>query len=175
VQVYVSAPSPVVRRPVRELRAFDKVVLEPGRGVVVRFKLGWRDFAYFHPGRSRWTVEAVSADIQVGASSRDIRLTGTVRLPVTEPRLRITPDSVFADWLSTPAGEAVLRREMLPPPGMGHAPFLTPGSRRTMGSVPLRRMARFPGAYLDPGKLDRLAAEVNAANGAAGSPDAAVS
>ncbi|MFI7226232.1 glycoside hydrolase family 3 C-terminal domain-containing protein [Nonomuraea angiospora] len=164
VQLYVSAPSQVVRRPEHELRGFRKVALDPGQSATVRFELGWRDFAYFHPVRRSWTVEPGTAVIHVGGSSRDIRQSLLVKLDITPVRERVTPDSPLEEWVAVPGGLEVLLREMRPPAetGLARSRFLTDGSLRTMGSVPLRRLARFPGAYLDPDRLDELAAEVNA-------------
>ncbi|MFI6387433.1 glycoside hydrolase family 3 C-terminal domain-containing protein [Nonomuraea sp. NPDC050540] len=164
-QVYVAAPSHDVRRPARELRAFRKVPLEPGASTTVRFYLSFRDFAYFHPVRRRWTIDPGTATIHVGASSRDLRVAATVEMEGTKQPLpaAITPDSPLADWLAAPGGLDVLRREMRPPAetGQSHSRFLTEPALRMAGSVPVRRLARFPGAYLDPERLDKLADEVN--------------
>ncbi|MFI6298952.1 glycoside hydrolase family 3 C-terminal domain-containing protein [Nonomuraea sp. NPDC050790] len=164
-QVYVAAPSDEVRRPARELRAFRKVSLAPGASTTVRFYLAFHDFAYFHPVRRRWTVDPGAATIHVGASSRDLRVAGTVHLDGTHqpPPVAITPDSPLADWLAAPGGLDVLQREMRPPAetGLVHSRFLTEPALRMAGSVPVRRLARFPGAYLDPERLERLADEVN--------------
>jgi beta-glucosidase len=168
VQLYVSAPSATVRRPVRELRGFRKVALGPGERTTVHFDLGWRDFAYFHQERGRWVTEPGEVGIHLGASSRDIRLTAPARLEVTEARPPLTPDSPLAEWTTVPGGLDMLLREMRPPAGSGQSRsrFLTEGSLRMMGSVPLSRLARFPEAYLDPARLDELAAELNARGGA---------
>ncbi|MFI6818824.1 glycoside hydrolase family 3 C-terminal domain-containing protein [Nonomuraea sp. NPDC050328] len=164
VQVYVGAPSTQVRRPERELRAFGKVELAPGESAVVRFTLTARDFSFYHPLRRRWTLEPGTAVVHVGASSRDLRLSGEVTLTAEPPRVVLTPESPLADWAAVPGGLEVLRREMRPPAetGQPHSRFLSDSGLRMAGSVPLRRLARFPGAYLDPDKLERLAAEVNA-------------
>ncbi|MFE0145724.1 glycoside hydrolase family 3 C-terminal domain-containing protein [Nonomuraea sp. NPDC059007] len=164
-QVYVAAPGHDVRRPARELRAFRKVPLEPGASTTVRFYLAFRDFAYFHPVRRRWTIDPGTATIHVGASSRDLRVAATVAMEGTKQPLpaAITPDSPLADWLAAPGGLDVLQREMRPPAetGQSHSRFLTEPALRMAGSVPVRRLARFPGAYLDPERLDKLADEVN--------------
>ncbi|GII92463.1 glycoside hydrolase family 3 C-terminal domain-containing protein [Sinosporangium siamense] len=162
-QVYVSAPAADVRRPLRELRAFTKVTLAPGESTTVVFSLGSRDFAYFHPTRRTWTVEEGTALIFVGASSRDLRLSGEVKLEGNAPESRLTPDSSLAEWMATPGGRAVLSREMQPPAGSGLPPsrFLSDHYVKTVGSVPLSRLARIPGAYLDLTTLAALADEAN--------------
>lgn len=50
VQCYVAPSSSRLLRPRRELRAFEKVWLEPGESTTVSFELGDRAFAYWDPG-----------------------------------------------------------------------------------------------------------------------------
>jgi beta-glucosidase len=163
VQLYVGAPSRRVRRPPRELRAFAKPALEPGESTVVQFELGWRDFAYFDTTQHDWTVEPGRAVVHVGASSRDLRLSGEVDLDVAEPTITLTPDSTLADWMSVPAGRHILEREIHPPgtPAEERSRFIDPEYIKTIGSIPLSRLARFPGAKLDHTRLAEFAEEAN--------------
>ena len=78
VQIYVHHKDPSVDRPIRELKGFDKVHLEPGASATVNIELGESAFMYYHPEELRWTLEPGSYEIQVGNSSRDIKLTGVV-------------------------------------------------------------------------------------------------
>ncbi|MEN2742285.1 glycoside hydrolase family 3 C-terminal domain-containing protein [Microbacterium sp. X-17] len=88
VQLYVGDPEAEVHRPLRELRGFEKVALEPGATATVTFDLESRDFAYWDSASTRpdgrtglWRREGGAFTIEVGASSRDIRLTATIELP----------------------------------------------------------------------------------------------
>ncbi len=76
VQLYIHDPVSSLVRPVKELKGFAKVQLEPGQSKIVEFSLKQRDFAYYDPGRKSWAAEAGTYEILVGSSSRDIRLTG---------------------------------------------------------------------------------------------------
>ena len=80
VQVYVSDKESSVYRPVKELKAFDKVALEPGEKKTVSFALDKRAFAYYDVKAHNWKVESGEFDILVGASSQDIRLKATVNV-----------------------------------------------------------------------------------------------
>jgi beta-glucosidase len=80
VQVYVSDPVATVRRPPRELKAFTRVRLAPGRSETVRLHLDRRAFAFFDPSRRDWVVEAGEFEIAVGVSSRDLRASTTIEL-----------------------------------------------------------------------------------------------
>jgi beta-glucosidase len=77
-QVYVHHKDPSAERPIRELKGFDKVHLEPGASANVSIELDESAFMYYHPEELRWTLEPGSYEIQVGNSSRDIKLTGIV-------------------------------------------------------------------------------------------------
>jgi beta-glucosidase len=99
VQLYVGDPDAVVRRPVRELRGFAKVTLEPGESTRVTFELDDRDFAYWDVAASAWRLEGGEFVIEVGASSRDIRLRTSIELP-DDPKLPpLVPDE---DLLAAP-------------------------------------------------------------------------
>jgi beta-glucosidase len=88
VQLYVADKESTVIRPVKELRDFAKVDLQPGETKTVTFTLGKRAFAYYNVQLHDWHVETGEFEIMVGSSSRDIKLTksvnveSTVRVPV---------------------------------------------------------------------------------------------
>ena len=78
VQLYVAPPADGIFRPVRELRSFEKVSLEPGESKTVTMTLGRRAFAYYDTDAKNWRVDSGIYTIEVGASSRDIRLKQSV-------------------------------------------------------------------------------------------------
>jgi beta-glucosidase len=80
VQLYVGQRNCSVPRPVKELKGFAKVALEPGQTETVEFQLDSRAFQFFHPDTREWTVESGKFDILLGASSADVRLKKTIKL-----------------------------------------------------------------------------------------------
>jgi beta-glucosidase len=85
VQLYVHAlDATTVYRPDQELRAFDKVWLEPGESAVVRLRLDARAFAFWDVATQGWAIDRGRYELRVGASSRDIRSAVVVTLPGTE-------------------------------------------------------------------------------------------
>ena len=74
VQLYVHDAHSSVDRPLKELKAFQRVELSPGQSATVRFALDASAFAYYSTSEKGWKVEAGTFDLLVGASSRDIRL-----------------------------------------------------------------------------------------------------
>ena len=78
-QLYVGKRNPTVVRPLKELKGFEKVTLQPGESRQVTLSLDARSLAYFDEGSKAFTVEPGRYDVSVGASSQDIRLRGLVR------------------------------------------------------------------------------------------------
>ena len=78
VQVYVHHKEPSVGRPIRELKGFEKVELEPGAAATVNIELDESAFKYYHPEELRWVLESGGYEVQVGNSSRDIKLSEEV-------------------------------------------------------------------------------------------------
>ena len=78
MQLYVTPPRGERHRPVRELKAFAKVSLQPGESKDVQFTLDKRSFAYYEPELHDFYAESGTYQICVGASSRDLRLTGSL-------------------------------------------------------------------------------------------------
>jgi beta-glucosidase len=74
VQVYLSAPVVKIDKPVKELKAFGKTkLLKPGESETMEFTLTKRGLASFDTDSSPWTAEASEYNVQIGASSSDIR------------------------------------------------------------------------------------------------------
>ncbi len=78
VQVYVHDGHSKIDRPIRELKAFDRVELKPGETKTVQFNLPDPAFSYWSPEKKDWVMEPGTFEVQVGASSRDIRLRAPV-------------------------------------------------------------------------------------------------
>jgi beta-glucosidase len=83
VQVYVRDPVASINRPKRELRGFARVHLDPGASERVTIELDMRSLAWFDADGQRWIAEAGEFEIQVGASSEDIRSCCRIRLTDT--------------------------------------------------------------------------------------------
>ncbi|MGW2840962.1 beta-glucosidase [Streptomyces sp. NPDC001493] len=79
-QLYLGSPQGApVELPVRALAAFDRIDLAPGASRRITLKATARQLSYWDTARSHWVRTTGRRNIYVGASSRDIRLTGTGR------------------------------------------------------------------------------------------------
>ena len=72
-QVYVTSPDRVGEPP-KQLKGFQKVVLQPGESELVRIRLDPRSFAHWSTARNRWVIAPGRYGVMVGSSSRDLRL-----------------------------------------------------------------------------------------------------
>jgi beta-glucosidase len=109
VQVYVHDKKSSVIRPLKELKGFAKVELQPGETKTVTVSLGFRAFAYYHPAYKQWITEDGEFDILIGASSTDIRNIKTVTLHSTlELPSILNRDSTWREWTEDPRGMSVL-------------------------------------------------------------------
>jgi beta-glucosidase len=73
-QIYVQDLSASVQRPPKELKAFSKVLLEPGEEKEVALTLDQRALSFYSVDQHEWVVEAGAFKVLVGSSSRDIHL-----------------------------------------------------------------------------------------------------
>jgi beta-glucosidase len=81
VQLYVRDLESTLPMPVRSLRGFERLSLKRGEERRVRFTLvPERDFCYYDEVRRGFTTEPGEFEIEVGASSQDVRLRGRVRV-----------------------------------------------------------------------------------------------
>lgn len=80
VQVYVEPQNPTAYRPIKELKGFEKVSLQPGEEKSITLVLPPRAFAFYNSEIHDWQVESGSFHILVGASSRDIQLKAEVQV-----------------------------------------------------------------------------------------------
>jgi beta-glucosidase len=74
VQLYVAYPNATVDRPIRDLRGYRRVNLQPGQTRTVEFTLAAKDLAYWDADHDQWVVEPRPVRLEVGASAGDIRL-----------------------------------------------------------------------------------------------------
>ena len=81
VQLYIAPQQQAaLPRPVKELKGFVKVSLEPGESKVVEMNLDARSFQYYDDNKMDWVAEEGKYEVLVGASSRDLKLKKTIKL-----------------------------------------------------------------------------------------------
>lgn len=81
VQLYVHDIESAIPMPIKQLRGFERIALPAGESRTVTFTLKpIEDMHYYDPVLEAYAVEPGEFEIQIGASSRDIRLRQTVTI-----------------------------------------------------------------------------------------------
>ena len=109
VELYISDQSGEAVRPGHELKGFEKVALQPGESKKVTFELGDRAFAFFDEKAHDWRVPNGKFVLEVGASSRDIRLTAEVSVHGKAAAFRVDGDTTVEQLFAHPATRAVMQ------------------------------------------------------------------
>ena len=78
VQVYTHQRHSTVVQPIRSLRAFRRVSLQPGQTASVSFRVPKHQLAFYDVNVHDFRVEAGEYEVQVGSSSEDIRLRASI-------------------------------------------------------------------------------------------------
>lgn len=124
-QLYIAPGTNGTFRPAQELKGFVRITLAPNEKKRAEITLTDRSFALWSTKHNDWVVESGEYEILVGASSRDIRLHGTVtRKGITEklydsPELApyytgdvmAVPDAAFEALLGRPIPQRNWDRE----------------------------------------------------------------
>lgn len=72
VQIYIEPPKGEYKRPVRELKGFEKIFLKSREQKTVQIKLEYRDFACYSPEKKQWYAQPGEYQIALGKSAEDI-------------------------------------------------------------------------------------------------------
>ncbi|HEY7815040.1 MAG TPA: glycoside hydrolase family 3 C-terminal domain-containing protein [Nakamurella sp.] len=152
VQVYVRDVTASVARPVRELKGFGKVALDPGEERTVSITLDQRAFSFWSDLLGRWVVESGEFAIEVGSHSRDLPLSAVVGIdaPSIAP---ITAGSTLHEWMADPVALGLIAEAV----AAGQPePTRDPELVAVIGSMPMSTLAGFSGMSIDHDTLDEL-------------------
>ena len=153
IQLYIEPPGVAIPRPVKELKGFEKVLLQPGETTAVQFCLSDRAFAYYDESRQDWAVEPGDYHILVGASVRDIRGSATVRLKGTGTALaRVDELTTLGELGDDPRTYPVLC-ELLAGSPM-YRPAEMPDAPAFLRELPLHTANHICGSYLTPEEME---------------------
>lgn len=103
VQLYVRNGETDIGRPIRELKGYAKVALNPGEEKEVSFTLDKRSFAYYNVEAKDWVAPTGVYGIEIGKSSREIVLSADVKVNCTTVIKRTyTLDSLMGEVMADP-------------------------------------------------------------------------
>ena len=109
VQLYVAPPQAGLKRPVRELKRFEKVDLMPGETKTVSFTLDKRCFAAWDMRMHDWYTEEGDYSVQICSDARTVLLESKLHvMPENVYQAEFTLNSTLGEILSTEKGKAIL-------------------------------------------------------------------
>ena len=159
VQVYVRDVEASVARPVRELKGFVKVSLDPGESRQVTVTLDQRAFSFWSELLGRWVVEAGEFAVEVGHHSRDLPLIGTVTVDAPSIAPPLTADSTLHEWMADPQGLALIEEAVA---AGQHDPTRDKELVAVIGTMPMSTLAAFEGMSIDHDTLAELVDRLHA-------------
>lgn len=177
VQLYVACHTDTVSRPTHELRDFTKIDLAPGETKTVSFELGKRAFAYWNTEINDWHVETADYEIQIAASSRDIRLREQIHVTGQKLPRFYTLDSTVGDLMEDPIArqqiEQLMKNNVIfdaakeEDAGSTESAALSPEMMAAMMQyMPVRGAVSFGGGNYSMKQLQELIDQLNAYNAA---------
>jgi beta-glucosidase len=96
-QMYVAFSGSAFRRPLKSLKGFTRLSLNPGEEQTIRFNLPVRELAMWDSFHDRFCVEPGRCAVMIGASSGDIRLSGAFEVRGEKMLPRTIPDHIYAE------------------------------------------------------------------------------
>jgi beta-glucosidase len=158
VQLYVSTTAGPVRRPLRELRAFAKVELQPGESRTVELALDRRAFAYWDVDLNDWVVASGAYVVQVCADAETVLVEESLALTGDTVVRELTMDSSVGDWfahpLVGPALMAGLTQSMTAE--QQQQAEANPDGLRMVESMPMQQFLVFTNGAIPVEALDQL-------------------
>ena len=113
VQLYVAPVNSEVPRPLRELKGFEKVSLEPGEKKTVAFTLDDRAFAVWNADLHCWDVPDGAYKIQICRNAREVILETEVQVKNTKrPRQKYTANTCMGELFADPKAQQILGQMM---------------------------------------------------------------
>jgi beta-glucosidase len=154
VQLYIGDDESSLIRPDKELKAFQKVWLEPGETKTVDLELDRMSLAFYDDGLMQWVTEPGTFTLYVGAASNDIRLTRKFEWagdPVRDARFSIY--TKLSELLENSEANAVLARFL--------GEYLGSTQMNALRYQPLIKFGPYVPPLRDPEKLEEINVELS--------------
>ncbi|OUO26990.1 glycosyl hydrolase [Lachnoclostridium sp. An298] len=113
IQLYVAPQGCETPRPVRELKGFEKISLEPGEKKTVTFTLDERAFAHWDTEIHGWSAKSGSYLIQICKNAQDVLLETAVHVKNTKrPKVKYTANTCMGELFADPKAQQILGQMM---------------------------------------------------------------
>lgn len=139
-QIYVGNQTSKVEMPIKELRDFVKVDLNPGESKQIKTSLSRRDFAWYDSATASWRTDNGQYEFFIGSSSRDILLQAAFELTIgSESTAPISGNTYISEIWET--GDSKIE-QALEDSGLKEKikPILGSGNDAIFANIPLRAL-----------------------------------
>ncbi|HZK11706.1 MAG TPA: glycoside hydrolase family 3 C-terminal domain-containing protein, partial [Atribacterota bacterium] len=168
IQLYIRDIESSVIRPLKELKGFEKVELQPGEEKELSFILDKRSFAYYNVDIKDWHVESGDFEILIGKSSKEIVLRKTINIQSTvNLRKKFHRNSTVGDLMNDPKGKMIIEKtiqQLKQQDGMSFDLSQMENSemgKALMRYMPLRGLINFSNGAFSEEMLENLIVELN--------------
>ncbi len=145
VQLYVKNNVSPVFKALRELRAFDKVFLQPNEQKEVVFRLDYEDFAYWDAAMKKFHVDKGTYKIQICKNCNEVILEKAIRKAENDPGFENPFPSAYnqKEYAITDEDFQKLLGRPLPPKNViRHRPFTMDSTLDDIKRTPLGKIIR---------------------------------
>lgn len=163
VQAYAHSPCSRVQRPEQELKGFTVTKdLAPGETQDITIVVPRCELEYFDAALDQWLVEDLTYRFDIGASSRDIRLSVEISVTGDPYQQRLDKQSTIGAWFSHPVGGPALRKLLAPLLASVEADAPVGSTReKAMMGTRLGQLAKFSMVPVNDEQLDELVRSVS--------------
>lgn len=164
VQLYTGLDASSVQRAPQELKGFASVALAAGESRTVSITARREDLTYWDTRIDQWILESGEYTVAVGASSRDIRESGTVTVEGDAVLLPLGPDTSLGEMMADPIAGPLLMQGLAASFGGGDAAAGAGAEEifKMIGSLPISRLKTFASLGFDVDGIGQLMDAANA-------------
>ncbi|MCD8395848.1 MAG: glycoside hydrolase family 3 C-terminal domain-containing protein [Lachnospiraceae bacterium] len=175
IQLYIADKTGAARRPLRELKGYEKVALQPGEMKTVTMAIDYRSLAWYSTQLHDWYAASGEYEVLIGASSRDIRLRAALRLNNSQLLpLHVTKNTTMGELLADPRTASFIKEwqqkllsvfappeevEKAEEPSASEEAVSDEMNNAMMYSMPLRNLVTF--GTCTPAQLEELIRALN--------------
>lgn len=170
VQLYVADRNGTPERPVKELKDFAKVFLNPGETKTVEMHLTARDLSYFEERLGDWYAPSGKYELLIGDASDRILLTKEISFTTEKViPLHVSVDTIMEELLANPKTAPIMKEFLAKgtanmggeaEEGSAAAEAITSKMNEAMVKyMPLKSLPSF--GFMTPDELQKLIAKLN--------------
>ncbi|RZU66821.1 beta-glucosidase [Microterricola gilva] len=162
VQLYTGLAASGVQRAPQELKGFASVELAAGESRTASITARREDLTYWDTRIDEWILESGEYTVSVGASSRDIRESGTVTVAGDAVLLPLGPDTSLGEVMADPVAGPMVMQALAASFGGDNAVAGGEEIFKMIGSLPISRLKTFASLGFDVDGIGQLLDAANA-------------